>query len=47
MQLFVDEVNVRAWPGGAGDDKVGSNYAPTISPQTAAFRRHGAAQARV
>lgn len=46
MQLFVDEVNVRAWPGGAGDSKVGANYAPTIVPQAAAFQRYGTAQAR-
>ena len=46
MQLFVDEVNVRAWAGGAGDSKVGANYAPTIVPQAAAFRRYGTAQAR-
>ena len=46
VQLFVDEVNVRAWPGGAGDSKVGANYAPTIVPQAAAFQRYGTAQAR-
>ncbi|KAK9836165.1 hypothetical protein WJX81_006118 [Elliptochloris bilobata] len=44
VQLFVDEVNVRAWPGGAGDQKIGSNYAPTITPLVDAFQRHGAAQ---
>jgi len=46
VQLFVDEVNVRAWPGGVGDNKVGSNYAPVIPTQAAAFRQHGTQQAR-
>lgn len=46
VQLYVDEVNVRAWPGGAGDNKIGANYAPTIAPQAAASRQHGTAQAR-
>lgn len=33
VTLFADSVNVRAWPGGVGDCKVGGNYAPTIRPQ--------------
>lgn len=28
---------VRAWPGGAGDRKMGANYAPTIKPQQQAL----------
>mmetsp|Transcript_7052 Transcript_7052/g.11810 ORF Transcript_7052/g.11810 Transcript_7052/m.11810 type:complete len:418 (+) Transcript_7052:68-1321(+) len=30
VSLLADEENVRAWPGGVGDVKVGGNYAPTI-----------------
>ena len=30
--VVADARNVRAWPGGAGDTKVGGNYAPTIKP---------------
>jgi hypothetical protein len=33
VSLFLDEKHVRAWPGGGGDTKIGSNYAPTIQPQ--------------
>lgn len=44
IPLFVDEVNRRAWPGGVGHAKVGSNYAPTIAPQVAAAQRHGTPQ---
>lgn len=36
VTLFADSVNVRAWPGGVGDCKVGGNYAPTIRPQAEA-----------
>lgn len=36
ISLFVDEHNRRAWPGGAGDCKLGGNYAPTIQPQVGA-----------
>ena len=36
IKLFLDERHVRAWPGGVGDCKVGSNYAPTIHPQITA-----------
>jgi branched-chain amino acid aminotransferase len=28
--LYADAANVRAWPGGTGDSKLGGNYAPTI-----------------
>ena len=44
IKLFLDERNVRAWPGGVGDCKVGSNYAPTILPQTTAQQLHGTPQ---
>jgi len=30
---------VRAWPGGVGDKKIGSNYAPCILPQQQAAKR--------
>lgn len=33
ISLFADPDIVRAWPGGAGDKKLGSNYAPTIEVQ--------------
>eukprot|EP00912_Choanoflagellata_sp_UC4_P001515 UC4_evm1s958 len=33
VTLLADTVNVRAWPGGAGDTKIGGNYGPTILPQ--------------
>lgn len=29
----------RAWPGGAGNQKIGGNYAPCIAPEKAAQRR--------
>lgn len=32
IKLYADTDNVRAWPGGAGNAKVGGNYAPTILP---------------
>ena len=44
IKLFLDERNVRAWPGGVGDCKVGSNYAPTIHPQITAHEMHGTPQ---
>jgi len=33
VKLFADPSLVRAWPGGAGSTKLGSNYAPTIAAQ--------------
>jgi branched-subunit amino acid aminotransferase/4-amino-4-deoxychorismate lyase len=36
IKLFLEEVHMRAWPGGMGDLKVGGNYAPTILPQALA-----------
>ena len=40
IDLFLDEENVRAWPGGTGQYKIGGNYAPTIQPQVQAMRAH-------
>ncbi len=39
VKLWSDEVNVRAWPGGTGGNKLGSNYAGTILPQAEAAAR--------
>jgi len=39
VKLYADRDNVRAWPGGAGDTKVGGNYAPTIAVQAAAAKK--------
>lgn len=36
ISLYADPNFVRAWPGGAGNTKLGSNYAPTIMVQKAA-----------
>jgi len=44
IRLFLDETTVRAWPGGAGQFKLGGNYAPTVRPQWEAAQRHGASQ---
>lgn len=33
VSLYADPSAVRAWPGGAGNSKLGSNYAPTIKFQ--------------
>jgi len=33
VKLLADPKYVRAWPGGTGGSKVGSNYGPTIRPQ--------------
>mmetsp|Transcript_14511 Transcript_14511/g.28985 ORF Transcript_14511/g.28985 Transcript_14511/m.28985 type:complete len:401 (+) Transcript_14511:58-1260(+) len=43
LKLFADDENVRAWPGGSGNSKVGGNYGSTIAPQMAAHE-HGCAQ---
>lgn len=37
IKLLADDKNVRAWPGGCGNSKLGGNYAPTIAPQMAAM----------
>lgn len=39
VSLFADPVNVRAWPGGTGGYKVGSNYAGAIMPALAADQK--------
>ena len=44
IRLFVEEAYTRAWVGGAGDAKVGGNYAPTIYPQWLAKQRYGVDQ---
>ncbi|KAJ2779890.1 branched-chain-amino-acid transaminase bat2 [Coemansia javaensis] len=36
VSLYCDETNVRAWPGGVGNRKLGANYAPSIGPQAEA-----------
>jgi len=38
VSLLADPQFVRAWPGGCGDRKMGSNYAPTIRVQKEAIR---------
>lgn len=44
VRLFADTDNVRAWPGGAGNAKVGGNYAPSIAPARNAMIEHGCQQ---
>ncbi|KAF5300506.1 hypothetical protein FQA39_LY02305 [Lamprigera yunnana] len=39
VSLFADPTYIRAWPGGCGDRKMGSNYGPTIRVQSKALRR--------
>ncbi|KAJ2705679.1 branched-chain-amino-acid transaminase bat2, partial [Coemansia spiralis] len=39
ISLYCDETNVRAWPGGVGNRKLGANYAPSIKPQAEAERK--------
>jgi len=39
VALLAESEAVRAWPGGAGDCKLGGNYAPTIRTQVAAAAR--------
>lgn len=36
VSLLADPSYVRAWPGGVGDRKLGSNYAPTLAVQKVA-----------
>lgn len=43
VSLYADPKFVRAWPGGAGNAKLGSNYAPTIMVQKQA-EKFGAQQ---
>lgn len=39
VSLLADPKYVRAWPGGSGDRKLGSNYAPTLAIQMEAIRK--------
>ena len=39
ISLLADTKNVRAWPGGTGDIKIGGNYAPTIRIQNEASNK--------
>lgn len=39
VKLLADDKNVRAWPGGVGQYKIGGNYAPGIVPQREAAER--------
>uniref|UniRef100_T1PBX0 Branched-chain-amino-acid aminotransferase n=2 Tax=Musca domestica TaxID=7370 RepID=T1PBX0_MUSDO len=39
VSLLADPSYTRAWPGGAGNRKMGSNYAPTINVQKEASRK--------
>ena len=40
VSLYADTENVRAWPGGTGNAKVGGNYGPSIAPQVKAMKGH-------
>jgi branched-chain amino acid aminotransferase len=44
VKLFADSENVRAWPGGVGNVKVGGNYAPTIALSRDVALQHGCEQ---
>lgn len=39
VSLFADTQCIRAWPGGCGDRKVGSNYGPTIETVKKALQK--------
>ncbi|KAJ2825754.1 branched-chain-amino-acid transaminase bat2 [Coemansia furcata] len=39
ISLYCDETNVRAWPGGVGDRKMGANYAGSVGPQVEAEKK--------
>ncbi|XP_060526470.1 branched-chain-amino-acid aminotransferase, cytosolic [Cylas formicarius] len=39
VSLYADPAYTRAWPGGCGDRKMGSNYGPTIRVQVEATQR--------
>ena len=39
ISLLADPRYTRAWPGGCGDRKMGSNYAPTIRVQREAIEK--------
>lgn len=44
VKLYADSLNVRAWPGGVGNVKVGGNYGPTIALSRDALEKHGCQQ---
>lgn len=39
ISLYADPSYTRAWPGGVGDRKMGSNYAPTVDIHTRAAEK--------
>lgn len=39
VSLLADPRHIRAWPGGCGDRKMGSNYGPTIHVQKEAIEK--------
>lgn len=39
VSLLADPKFTRAWPGGCGDKKMGSNYAPTVRVQSHANKK--------
>lgn len=39
VSLYCDEQNVRAWPGGVGNKKMGANYAVSVGPQSEAEKK--------
>lgn len=39
ISLLADPRYTRAWPGGSGDAKLGSNYGPTIQVQQEAIEK--------
>jgi len=44
VSLMADPAFVRAWPGGSGNTKMGSNYAPTLLVQKIAAEQYGCQQ---
>ena len=44
VPIYAESAIIRAWPGGVGQFKIGSNYGPSIMPQTVAKAKHGAQQ---
>lgn len=44
VKLYCDTENVRAWPLGFGDKKIGGNYAPTLKNARAAQEKHSSDQ---
>lgn len=44
VKLYADTENVRAWPGGVGNAKLGGNYGPTIAHSVRAMNELGCAQ---